>query len=175
MALILTLTQQQAIKPISPNQKTGFYDQLASETEENELRDLVGDALKQDLQENASDENNEKLLDGDAFKDCDGNTIKHKGLRFVLAYYNYANYVSESYIEDTYTGMIRKTRNDSAAIDAGDVKRLQVKARQIAEKEWKLIKQYLEENEDEYPLYNVGRKRPKTHLPKFKGVRRTSR
>ncbi len=175
MALILTLEQQQQIKRISPNQKTGFYDQLASEVEENELRDLVGDPLKQDLQNNPDSANNAKLLNGDKYEDYHGNEIEHKGLRFVLAYYNYANYVNESFVEDTYTGMVRKTRTDSESIGEGTTRRLQVKARQIAEKEWALVKRYLEINSENYPLYYCCHERKKTNLPRFKGMRRTDR
>ena len=175
MATIVTIEQQQTIKPISTNQRNGFFTQIATEVEENDFRDLVGESLKQDLQTNPNTESNEKLLNGDTLEDCQGNTIKHKGLRFVLAYFTYALYVGRSAYNDTYSGMTIKSRDDSRDVSEGAIKRLQNEARQIAEKEWLLIKSYLEQNADKYPLYNVGRVRPKTHLPKFRGMRRTSR
>lgn len=168
---LLTYIQQQAIKPISANNESK-YAQIASEVEEVELRDLLGVALLQDVQDNPTSTYNLLLLDGSTFKDCNGNTVKQKGLRYVLAYFNYARYVGNSVINDTFTGIVQKSREESETVSEGTTKRLMLENRKIAMREWELIKDYLDENSDNFPLWNCsGDKQP--FNPKFTFLRKT--
>ena len=177
---LLTLIQQQAIKIISQNwanasKVTGGktnYDQLAEEVENKELRNLLGVALFQDVQTNPTKAENVVLLNGGSYEDENQNTITFKGLRYVLAYFNWSKYVAESFVSDTFTGMVKKQRNDSESLSSGDIKRLQVDAREIALQEWELIRNFLNENESDYPLWNCDIKR-KTFTPRFTGIKRT--
>ena len=177
---LLTLIQQQEIKIISGNwpnasKVTGGktnYEQLAEEVEEKELRTLLGVALLQDVQDNPTEARNVTLLDGGTFEDCDNNTVKFKGLRYILAYFNYSKYVGESFVSDSFTGMVKKTRTEATPLTSGDIKRLQLDAREIALQEWELVKCFLDENESDYPLWECTTKR-KTFTPRFTGVKRT--
>ena len=171
MALLLTHDQQQAIKKMSPNNSRD-YDQLATEVEELELRDLLGDALLQDLQANPTSENNVKLLDGSTFEDCHGNTIKFKGLRYVLAYFNYAKYIGSSFVKDTNTGFVQKNRQESEVISEGTVNRLQIENRKIGMKEFELVKDYLNANCDTYTLW-ISTESKQAFAPKFHFIRKT--
>ena len=82
---ILTIIQQQALKPIDSNwsatQKyTGGlnnFEQLESEVEDTDLDSLVGTALLQDLQNNPAIADNLILLDGGTFTDWSLNVIGH--------------------------------------------------------------------------------------------------
>ena len=177
---LLTLTQQNSFKPISQNwaasaKLTGGVDnftQLATEVENKELKSLLGIALLQDVQVRPTVAPNDDLLDGADFEDCNGNTISHKGLRFILAYLNWSKYVSESFVSDTYTGMVKKNRNEAESLTSGDIKRLQQDAREIALQEFELVKDYLNENTDSFPLW-IASSSKKPYVPKFKGVKRT--
>ncbi len=171
MANLLSFAQQQSYKKISAN-NSGKYDQLALEVENKELSDLLGVALLQDLQTNPTSTNNLKLLNGDTFIDCNGNSIKHRGLRFVLAYLNYSRYIGESMVNDTFTGFVVKTRPDSEQISEGYIKRLQAENRSIALKEFQIIKEYLEKNTDTYTLWDCTEKR-KPFTPRIYGIRKT--
>jgi hypothetical protein len=183
MAPLLSLAQQQAIKIISPNWTkaskipggTTNYDQLAQEVEEKELRSLVGVALLQDIQDSPTSANNVKLLDGDTFEDCDGNTIKFKGLRYVLAYMNYSKYIYETTISDSFTGMVSKNRTEATNLSNGSKKAIQNDAREIALQEWELTKGFLNDNKDTYPLWECGEgtQARKPYTPRFIGVKRT--
>ncbi|MCK9281355.1 MAG: hypothetical protein M0P71_12090 [Melioribacteraceae bacterium] len=173
MALLLSLVQQQLIKKISAN-NTGRYDQIAAEVEENELRSMLGIALLQDLQDNPTSTENVKLLDGSSYENYLGQTIKFKGLRYVLAYLNYAKYIGESFVTDTFTGFVAKNRPESELVSEGTMKRLINENRELAMREFDVIKEFLCLNSADYPLWLYA-KTQKPHTPRFWGVRKTEK
>ena len=171
MSLLLSYSQQQAIKKISANNQSK-YDQMAAEVEENELRKLLGVAFLQDVQDNPTDAANVMLLDGGTFTDSNGDELRFKGLRYVLAYLNYSRYIGESFVNDTFTGFVQKTRPDSETVSEGTIKRLQNENREIALAEWALIKKFLDIEYEDYPLWYSSRTK-KPFIPRLFGVRKT--
>jgi len=177
---LLTIVQQQAIKPISGNWAASIkitggvnnFTQLQIEVEEKELKKLLGLAFLQAIQANPTDANYVKLLDGTTFEDCEGNNVSFKGLRYVLSYMNYSKYVSESHFGDTYSGMVQKTRNETTPLNSGDIKRTQLDSQEIALSDFEIIKDYLNENTSTFPLWN-SIKSKKPYTPRFIGVKRT--
>jgi hypothetical protein len=171
MALILSWSEQIAIKKMSANNQQK-YAALAGEVEELELKELLGIALLQDLQTNPGTASNLLLLNGTSFTNYMGQTVSHKGLRYVIAYLNYSKYIGESYVNDTYTGVVSKRREESELLSEGSIKRLQDQARRQGLMEWKIIKDYLNCNTSLFPLWLCGfSKIPYT--PKFKGLKKT--
>lgn len=168
MATILSWSNQQIIKAWSSN-NSDKYTQIATEVENHELVKLLGRAFVYDIQENPGNYND--LLTGVEFEDCYGNTVKHQGINFVLAYLNYSKYLGESFVADTYSGFVAKNRPDSTPLSEGAIKRLQSDTRERALTEWELIRDYLNENCDTYTLWNNDSK--KVFLPKFKGLKKT--
>ena len=166
--MILSFKQQQEIKPISPN-NAGKYPQLAAEVESLEVDNLLGSAFYQAISE--SPESFTSLLDSTSFQRSNGTTIKHKGLRYVIAYLNYSKYVSENYT-DTFSGFRKKSNPDSEPISSGDIKRLQQENREIAFNAFNLIREYLDLNRSLYPLWDA-RSEKKVSKPKFYGVKKT--
>lgn len=171
--MLLTFEQQQLIKPISAN-NAAKYPQMAVEVENLELSKLIGIAFLQDLQNNPETPENVALLDGSDFVDCDGNTVHHFGLRFVLAYMNYSEYLGSSYAVDTFTGFVKKKHENADALSEGEVKRLQARNREIALVAWDLIKCFLDFNYESYPLWNYT-KEQKVYTPKFSTLRKTNK
>lgn len=180
MTPLLTITQQQLIKPISPNwaakikQTSGVtnYDQLALEVEESKIQPLLGAALLQDLQDNPTSAENVILLDGGTYENCNGDTIKFKGIRYILAYYNFSQLVSESFVADTYTGFVKKDRQETETLSSSERKEIKINAERNASIQWKLLKQFLNENCDTYPLWHVEQSRsPKRG--RLTGIKRT--
>lgn len=179
MALLLSLVQQQAIKKISPNwaaatKSTGGitnYEQLAQEVQDFYLGDLLGNAFAYDLEQNTA--NYTDLLDGAEFDDCDGNTVRQRGLRYCLAYWNYGTYIPNSMVDDTFTGFVQKNRQETQTISSGQVSRLQLHANNQAEKAWNIIKDYLDENSESYPLWYCGRTR-KPYQPRQINIQKTN-
>lgn len=155
MNTILSFEKQQIIKAVSINNKQK-YEQLTKEVEGLEISKLLGSAFYQDICKNPY--KYENLLNGCQFIDYDGNTVEHLGLYFVIAYLVYASYIRESYINDTFTGFVKKTRPDSELLSSGDLKNLETKNREIAFNAFELIKIYLEINSSNYPLWCCQRK-----------------
>lgn len=173
MALLLTYSDQQAIKAMSANNE-GKYSQIATETEENDLKDLLGVALLQDLQDNPTEKRNVTLLDGGDYENSYDQTIKFKGLRYIIAYLNYARYLGSSFVSDTFSGFVTKSRAESEPISEGTIKRLQNENRQVAMREWEILKEFLDLNTDTYTLWiSMHSKKPGT--PQIYGVRTTLR
>lgn len=169
--MILKLEDQQNIKPIDQN-NWGKYPQIAKEVEESKLRELLGIALLQDIQKNPTSANNKLLLNGDTYTDCNDVTITHLGLKYVIAYLNYSHYVGISYVADTFTGMVKKSRQDAETLSNGEILRIQNDNRSIALTEWENIKEYLNQNTDKFHLWkNIAT--PKLYAPKFYNVRKT--
>lgn len=171
--LLLNFSKQLEIKPMSQNNQDRF-NQIGAEVESLELDKLLGSAFYQAVSTTPTNYTN--LLDGCSFVDDNGNTITHKGLRYVIAYLNYAKYVGESYVHDTYSGFVQKTRPDSERISTGDIKRLQQENREIAFNAFELIRMYLNNanklDPTAYPLWNCNSDK-KTYKPVFYGIKKT--
>lgn len=173
MSLLLSFQQQQAIKPIA-SLNAEKYDQIAREVEDNDLLGMLGIALLQDVQDFPDKEYNAKLLDGDTFVDLFGNTIKTRGLRYILAYLNYAKYVLNSGIEDTYAGFKQLKNEQTDPLSEGSKRNLIENARNIAATQFEVMKRYLNANLANFPLWYYGLSRSSTST-RFYGVKKTLR
>lgn len=168
---ILTLQNQQLIKPISKN-NTDMYNLMAFEVEQSALIDLLGNAFYTDLLANPTSEYNLKLISGCTFEK-NGQTLKHFGLNYVLAYLNYSKYVSISDVSDTYTGMVQKKREETESLSAGRVKILQEDSRKIAFLYFDMIREWLNIEYKNFPYWQSANEK-KLFTPKFIGITKTS-
>jgi hypothetical protein len=167
--MILSFSQQQTIKPISGSNENK-YSQLTNEVESLEIDQLLGSQFYQAVA--ADPDSYDDLLNETEFTRADDTTIKHRGLRYVIAYLNYAKYVGDNYF-DTFSGFTKKSTPDSEPISAGEIKRLKQENREIAFNAFILIKEYLDLNTDIYTLWNcTSNKRPKRQM--FYGVKNTT-
>ena len=171
--MILTFAQQQQIKAISVNNEAK-YAILEQETEDLELTKLLGLAFKQDVQNNPATAANVKLIEGTSFVNCDGETVSHRGLRYVLAYMVYSRYIDTSEVADTFTGFKTQTRQEATALQEGTKKRLRQSNRDLATTEFNIIREYLDENYTDYPLWKCATSK-KVYAPRIYGVRKTHR
>ena len=171
MNAILSFETQQTIKPVSINNKSR-YEQLIKEVESLEIDKLLGSAFYQDICKNPV--NYTDLLNGCSFVDCHGNTVEHLGLNFVIAYLVFAAYVRESYMTDTFTGFVKKTRPDSELLNIGDLKNLETKNREIAFNAFELIKKYLDLNSKTYTFWNCNSNKIVNNF-KMYGIKNTRR
>jgi len=178
--MLISLLEQQAIKPISPNwanhiKVTGGvtnFVQLATEVEVKEFRILLGIDFYSDLIANQAETRYVNLIEGTSFVNYRNNTVSFNGLKYILAFMNFSKYVGESFVSDTFTGMVRKNRDESESLSTGDIKRLQLDAREIALQDFELIKEFLDKNNTIYPLWNYTYSK-KAYIPKFTGIRKT--
>lgn len=166
---LLTYQQQQAIKPIAKNNEK-FYAQIELDAERLYLQKILGISFAQQIQ--ANPENFIDLLDGCEFEYC-SQTIRHEGLRFILAYYTYSEYVKNSDIQDTFTGMVQQNRIETTHVSSGRINAIRDSALQIADEALTVTKQYLNQNSTIYPLWYCSSSR-KAHAPKLIEIRNTN-
>ena len=172
MGNLLTYSQQIVIKKISSNNINRF-DEICKEVEATDLKDLLGLALLQDLQNNPNTNDNKLLLNGTTYQNEFDQTVSHKGIRYVLAYLIYSRYIGESFAFDTFSGMVRKTGDNSEPLSEGSIKRLQAEAKRIAMSEFENIKYYLNLNYNTFPLW-IYKISTKPFTPRFGSVSKTA-
>ncbi len=165
---LLTYSQQQAIKPISANLQNR-YSQIEKEVEDMYLDKLLGVSFAQDVQSNPL--NYVDLLDGSTFT-LNGETIKHKGIRYCLAYYLYAEYVGQSDVNDTYTGLRTQSREEAQPLQKGRIEIIRNQYLNLANDAFELIKSYLDVNQSIYPLYSTGKTKSVSNFS-IQGIRKT--
>ena len=176
MANLLSFAEQQIIKKISAN-KADVFDQINNEIENTEIRDLIGKdllyALQVDNELYSPSEWTTNLLDGCVFLGIMNNNVKHRGLKFVIAYFNYSKYIGQSFATDTFSGFVQKTRTDAQNLSEGQMKRLVEDNRKIALSEWDVTREFLIQNSNHYPTWYYGlEKQP--FVPKIDSIKKTN-
>jgi hypothetical protein len=156
---LLTYSQLNAITPLGPNAEATVV-RLIDEVENTQMRDLLGAPFLFAVQD--APEDYIELLDGATFTNGAGYTVKQRGLRFVLAYLVKSEYVIQSAAIDTATGYAFKKRNEADPIDSRARRDLMDSARGIAESEFAIIRDFLNVNSAQYPLFTCKK-------PVFKG------
>lgn len=149
MALLL-IAEQQTIKPISAN-NTGKFDGLLKETLVKDIKPLLGYDFYNDLIQNETTTANAALLSGGTYEDG-GVAYKYEGLKTVIAYFLFANYVMSNLV-DTFTGFVTKSNEDSQPASSGDKKNLRDINTEIAMQHWDGCKRFLQANSEDYPYY----------------------
>lgn len=157
MTTLWTQNEQQAIRPISANNLTRKFDRLAELTMIKDLKPLIGYDMFQDLIQNSTTTANAKLLDGGTFTH-NGVTYTFDGLKYVLANFFFANYIVDN-LEDTFTGFVTKSNEDSQPASQGDKKNLRDLAIETALQYWEDCKKYIEANASDFPKYNCSKPR----------------
>ena len=152
MTILWTQSDQTAIRPISANNLTRKFDRLAELTQVKDLKPLLGYDMFQDLIQNSGTTANAALLAGGTFT-YNGVTYTFDGLKYVLANFFFANYIVDN-LEDTFTGFVTKSNEDSQPASAGDKKNLRDLAVETAMQYWEDCKKYIEANSSLFPYYN---------------------
>jgi hypothetical protein len=179
--MLIKIDNQRLIKPISENWAMSVkepggltkYEILAAETTAKELTDMLGAAFVYDIDKNQTAAKYVDILDGKEFTDSNtGSPVKFQGIRYILAYFIYSKYAGVSHVEDTFSGMVSKNRNEAVNISAGDMKQIRNDAQAVAFADFKLLQDFLNQNNDLYPLWNCAPlKQP--FSPKITTIRKT--
>lgn len=180
--MLITIAEQQEIKPISANWAamaklnggTTHFEQLVQDVQDMKLPKLLGYALYQDVVKNPTSVNNVVLLDGGSFEDSNGNLIDFKGIKYQLAWFNFQRYVEVSNFSDTSTGMRTKTAEKSQPLRDGMIKREQTFSENKAMQDFELMKLFLIENSDTYPLFDCTKEK-NTSSVNIYNIRKTLR
>jgi len=142
--MILSFEQQQAILPISPNNQKKFPS-IARDVDEGELVDMLGQKFKQTVDDHVNDEDGKffELLNGGVL--IDG--TKFKGLKFIVAYLNYINYLDNSDVQDTFSGQRTQKIEQSDPLSKGRIENLKEPKKKVVFNQWDLLKRFINENE----------------------------
>lgn len=153
MTTIVNYTEQQQVKPISDNNAERF-DQIMVETEVKDLQPLLGMSLYQDLIQDPTSAKYVTLKDGATWT-LSGKSYKMMGLKYVLAYLFYANYVEQVATVDTFSGMVQHTFAEAKRAESSEIRRIASMNREIAARYWEEVKLYIENNLSTYPEYKM--------------------
>ena len=148
---LINYTTQQAIKPISANNEDRF-EQIMVETEIKDLQPLLGVSLYQDLIQNSAEPKYVTLIEGTTWT-LNGKPYIMKGLKYVIAYLFYANYVEQVAIADTFSGFVQHTFAESQHVEAVEKRRIASMNREIAARYWEECRLYLSNNIATYTEY----------------------
>jgi hypothetical protein len=135
-----TLAEQQMIKPIDTNNQAKF-ELLQREVESNDLEKYLGFEFYQELLRNTL--NYSVLLNGGTYT-VSGVTYRFQGLKYVCAYLLYSRYIRQSYIQDTFTGFVAHTADNTQRLSAGEIKQQADLYKEIAGTAWDGCLKYID-------------------------------
>lgn len=157
MAALITYSEQQSIRAISGNREND-YDQWAIDVQTRDLRKLLGVKLYQDLIQNPTDNKYITLLDGGTYT-VDDFEYEQKGLKYVLAYFIFAEVVIDGKLHNTYSGQVYKNIPESQQPQYGALKAKRDSNRDIAFTYWEDIKRFLDDNTDTYEYWECSNRK----------------
>ncbi len=175
--MLASFAEARVIKPkLSANNQT-IWNPLFQEVENYYLPKLLGRGFAYDVQKTPA--NYTDLLDGVEFTDCNDEIIKFQGIKYILVFFAFAQYVGESPIVDTFTGLVGKNRDDARTATQGQESTLKQTNRKYAESERMIMEEYLNQanlaDSDTYPLWKctTQNKSGTIYAPKFHSIKRT--
>jgi hypothetical protein len=157
MTPLITLTDIRSIKSISLNlnQDKELVPNII-EAQEYDLRPILGDNFFLDLVDDLT-ASPSLVLYSDLWNGSEytygGERYKHEGIKTVLAYHAYARYLSGANIQSTATGFVHKTNQYSERVDDKSISRLIAQARSAAQVSESRVREFLNRNSSDYPLW----------------------
>ncbi len=154
---LITFAQQQSIKAISVN-KENEYANLAIEVERRDLKLLLGTKLYLDLVANQTESHYVELLEGGTFTVNDFEYTQ-LGIRYILAYFIFAEYITDNRFQDTFAGFVKKNIPESNQANYGELKDKKNNTRLVAFRAWEEVKLFLDNNTSTYEYWNYRTKK----------------
>ena len=154
---LITLANIQAVKPISLNiSEAKQLDPHILEAQNFDLRPFLGDEffldLINDFTASPSLDTYSDLFNGGSYT-YGGNTYYNDGIKQFLVYSVYARYTSNSNVIATASGFVQKTNQYSEGVPEKTISRLITQSRSGADTCLHSIKEFLQRNSADYPLY----------------------
>lgn len=134
-----TIADQQQIKPIDKNNQSKF-GQLQNEVEAMDVVQYLGFEFYQELKRNTADYTT--LLNGGTYT-LNGKTYSFVGLKSVFAYLLYARYVRQSYINDTFSGLVQHTGENFQRLSSSELANQEARYKEIAGQMWDECYRYI--------------------------------
>lgn len=156
MALLITIDDFVDYKSLNLNQdQTRSLDPFIQESQDFDLKNLMGDAFYYDFVTNVADSKYQDLLNGKVYVNDGSDNVQFKGVAAVLVYFTYARYVGKKNYTDTPFGLVTKKGESSEPIDNKAMSELALQARSGAMAFWNDVRAFLNitANSSVYPLW----------------------
>jgi hypothetical protein len=135
-----TVQEQQSIKPITSNNVQALFNQLQTEVEMCDIQQYLGLEFYQELKRNTAAYST--LLNGGTYT-LNGVSYSFGGLKKVFAYLLYARYVRQSYIQDTFSGMVQHTGEGFQRLSSAELQNQEARYKDVAGTLWDECLMYL--------------------------------
>lgn len=134
------------------NYNNGTLEQHIQDAQLVDLQILMGSDFFNDMMRNSTDANYVELLNGGDYS-YGGNTYTNYGLKSVLVRYAYARYIVAGSQTDTPFGYVEKNATDSTRVDLDRKKSMAKSNEQAAFINWGNVRDFLNRNSANYPLW----------------------
>ena len=150
---LITLADIQRLKPMSMNVNVvKELDPYIEESQEFDLKPILGTPFYLELLDNVDVEKYEDLLNGQTYQYQD-KTYEHKGLKTVLVYYCYARFIGNDQEKQTASGFRVKQNDYSEPASEKSILRRINEARSAANVKRDEVILFLERFPDLFPLF----------------------
>lgn len=157
---------------IGKNLDSDRIDMAIMLAQRNDLVPVIGEGLYFDLCENTTSVTNAKLIEGENY-DLDGTTVYYRGIRAQVACYAAARLMRKPENMITRAGVKQKELVNSIPVDTTVENQMIRDAYSMAKKFEIQTLRYLDENIDDYPLFNQtqGKQRPRKNSFRIHRIR----
>ena len=133
---------------------SGRLDQQIDDAQYIDIRELMGADFYDDMIRNCTSTAYKALLNAGTYL-YNGSTYDNYGLKSVIVLYAYGRYMVSGSVVDTPFGMVEKNATDSDRVSIEKKKTESKINQQSAFSFWLNIKNFLDRNNSDYPLWNV--------------------
>ena len=175
MALLIDRTDIAKYRQISSTVYDDVLNMHITDAQFVDVQGLMGSDFYNDLVLNPTTTANIALLDGGSYVD-QGITYTNHGLKAVISHYAYSRYVMFGSAIDTPFSLVEKLNPDSRPVEQGTKKSIHKSNQQTAFIYWENVRQFLDRNQDDYPLWknNCQKHNGSFRISKIDGSRRVN-
>lgn len=170
--VLITLSDLKEIRPLAELEGSR-WEQYATESQDQDLRPMLGDALYYDLMTkwfNTGDamyDSYNELINGTEYE-YNGNTIYFDGLKPMLCYFTLSRLVKNNQVNVTRYGVTRKILPQSEPVDVQVIRELENDLRSNAMTYVNQLTKFLNSNQTVYTLYAGSESAINTSFKMFK-------
>jgi hypothetical protein len=150
--LLINLTDYSDFKQMSQTAFNSTIDQFTNDAQEHDVQELLGRDFYNDLLRNYDSTEYQALLNPGDYV-FESTTYYNVGLKSVIVHYGYARYKFLGSNQDTPFGTVVKHSESSSPSSDVTLKNIWKENRNMAYTYWENVKEFLDRNSDDYPLY----------------------
>ena len=175
MALLINRADIAVYRQISDTVYDDVLNMHITDAQFVDVQGLMGSDFYNDLILNPTTTANIALLDSGSYTH-QGITYTNHGLKSVIVHYAYSRYAMFGSVVDTPFSLVEKLNPDSRPVEQGTKKSIHKSNQQTAYMYWENVRQFLDRNSDDYPLWknNCQKHNSGFRISKIDGSRRVN-